>query len=444
MPTRRIAACIVALACSLFVSLTAIAESHVRIVHLSYIDGDAQVNTGAEGAEFTHAVLNMPMTEGMWLYTPKNGRAEVRFENGSTVRVINDSEIQFSKLALADSGGKLETITIDHGTAYLNFDKLDRNDRVIINVGGKDFTLMKGSRMRVQADKKVINIALFKGEASIPDANGVPLKGGESLRLGADDAAKATLSNQLTKLDTDNWNKERDGEVDALVARSNRSTTQWPDTYTYEMSSLGAYGNFFDVPGYGTMWQPFGMGMGWNPYMDGLWGMYPGIGYTWISPYAWGWAPYRYGSWQYMPSYGWAWAPGTNFSAWNVGPAYTGTMPAGFRGPVTPVVGNGVRPAQLVVVGHPTGVHPSILAGKFNAGSHRPVSPVLREEAKAGTLPNAGGRPASGAQPAHGSKTAGGGAKQAGSSHSAPAMHGGGFGGGHMGGGSQMGGARPK
>jgi hypothetical protein len=354
------------------------AESHVRIVHLSYIDGDAQVNTGGQSSEFTHAVLNMPVTEGMWLYTPNHGRAEVRFENGSTIRVANESEIQFSKLALADSGGKLETITVDHGIAYFNFDKLDRNDHVVISVGGKDFILMKGSRMRVDADKKKVNISLFKGEASIAGTSDVSLKAGESLRMSADDAAKGTMSNEISKLDTDKWNKERDGEVDALVARSNRTSQQWPDTYTYEMSSLGAYGNFFDVPGVGMMWQPSGMGMGWSPFSNGLWGFYPGIGYTWISSYQWGWAPYRYGSWQYVPSYGWAWAPGSNFTGWNVGPNLRGALPTGYRGPVQPAVGSGVKPAQLVVVGHPTDVHPSIIAGKAAVGAHPQKSPALR------------------------------------------------------------------
>jgi len=390
MPTRRIAASMIALACSVFLSLFAMAESHVRIVHLSYIDGDAQVNTGGQGSQFTHAVLNMPVTEGMWLYTPNGGRAEVRFENGSTVRMANDAEIQFSKLALADSGGKLETITVDHGIAYFNFDKLDRNDHVVISVGGKDFTLTKGSRIRVEADKKKINIALYKGEASIADASNVSLKAGESLRLSGENGDKATMSNEISKLDTDKWNKERDGDVEAVLARNNRTSQQWPDTYTYEMSSLGAYGNFFDVPGYGMMWQPFGMGMGWNPYMNGLWGYYPGFGYTWISSAPWGWAPYRYGSWQYLPAYGWAWAPGTSFTAWNIGPTF-GAVPNGFRSPVQPVGGRGIKPAQLVVVGHPTDVHPAILAGKAEVGAHPQKSPVLRASSMG---PNA--RPTSG------------------------------------------------
>src|ERR1700756_410879 len=88
---------------SLLIALPALADSNVRIVRLSHINGDAQINHNSKDQGFTHAVLNMPVTSGMWLYTPNGGRAEVEFENGSTVRLIDESQIQFEKLALTKS-----------------------------------------------------------------------------------------------------------------------------------------------------------------------------------------------------------------------------------------------------------------------------------------------------------------------------------------------------
>jgi hypothetical protein len=104
---------LMAIACSLILALPALADSNVRIVRLSYVDGDAQVNLGNQDQGFTHAVLNMPVTGGMWMYTPDGGRAEVQFENGSTVRMVNDAELQFEHLSLATSGGKINNIRID-------------------------------------------------------------------------------------------------------------------------------------------------------------------------------------------------------------------------------------------------------------------------------------------------------------------------------------------
>ena len=81
------------------------AESHARIVRLSYIDGDVQIDN-RDGHGFEHAIQNMPMTEGTKLWTRSGGKAEVEFEEGGTVRLVPDSCVEFTQLSLSDSGSR--------------------------------------------------------------------------------------------------------------------------------------------------------------------------------------------------------------------------------------------------------------------------------------------------------------------------------------------------
>jgi hypothetical protein len=362
---------------SLLIALPALADSNVRIVRLSHINGDAQINNNSKDQGFTHAVLNMPVTSGMWLYTPSGGRAEVEFENGSTVRVVDEAQIQFEKLALAKSGGKIDLIDIDHGVVYFNFNKVSKNDQIRISVGGRTFRVSKAAHLRVTADDKIISMAVMHGQAKLEgvDTFDTEVKENQTLYLDASDTMRFKVAKGTDTIGSDTWDKKRDDDVVALNAHTNN--LGMVNAYDAQYSSLGAYGNFFMLPGYGNVWQPFGMASGWDPYSSGLWGFYPGMGYMWISSYPWGWAPYRYGQWNYLPSNGWFWVPGTNFSAFNYGPSF-GVVPMGWRAPAAPVANASVRPAQMVVVGNPPNVHPAVLSGHAQLNTH--PAPVVRTQ----------------------------------------------------------------
>jgi hypothetical protein len=82
------------------------AESHVRIVRLSQIQGTVQVDRGT-GQGFEKAFLNMPVVQDMKLATKDDGRAEVEFEDGSTLRLASGTNVVFSGLSAQDSGAKV-------------------------------------------------------------------------------------------------------------------------------------------------------------------------------------------------------------------------------------------------------------------------------------------------------------------------------------------------
>src|SRR5581483_2919823 len=95
------------------------AESHVRIIRLSYIDGSVEMDR-ATGQGMEKAILNTPVTEGTRLATGNDGLAEVEFENNSTIRLGENSELQFTRLLIDDKGAKVNEVTLVKGTAYFD------------------------------------------------------------------------------------------------------------------------------------------------------------------------------------------------------------------------------------------------------------------------------------------------------------------------------------
>jgi hypothetical protein len=101
-------------------TVPAFADSQARVVRLSEVQGDVQVDRNA-GQGLEKAFLNLPITQGVKLQTGKDGRAEVEFEDGSTLRVTPETVIAFPQLSLRDSGVKVSTVHLQEGSAYVNF-----------------------------------------------------------------------------------------------------------------------------------------------------------------------------------------------------------------------------------------------------------------------------------------------------------------------------------
>ena len=71
------------LAC--WLSVPSFADSQARIVRLSQVDGDVQIDRNI-GRGYEKAFINLPITQGAKLRTGSDARAEIEFEDGSTLR----------------------------------------------------------------------------------------------------------------------------------------------------------------------------------------------------------------------------------------------------------------------------------------------------------------------------------------------------------------------
>jgi hypothetical protein len=301
-------------ACALF-ALPAMADSQARIVRLSDVQGSVQIDKNT-GLGFERAFLNLPITQGTELKTLASGRAEIEFEDGSTLRLAPNSSVQFSTLSLNDAGKRVSVVNLVEGMAYVNW--LGK-DEVSLNFSREKIALDHAAHFRIDTSTSAANLAVFKGDVDVDAPSGkVTVAKKKTATFDAADNDKSTLANNITEAPLDSWDKESISYHDQY-AKNNASSP-----YGYGLSDLNYYGAYSNVPGYGMMWQPYFTGVGWDPFMDGAWGFYPGFGYAFASPYPWGWLPYRYGNWMFLPGMGWMWQPG-GWNTWLTVPRYTAT-----------------------------------------------------------------------------------------------------------------------
>ena len=184
--------------------------------------------------------------------------------------------------------------------------------------GHEKIVLTRPVHLRIELSDKNAAVAVLSGEANVETVSGTvqmsknltaifDLSGNETGKIAKDVAFTAY----------DAWDRQQDQYQQRY---SSDSPVANASPYSYGLSDLSYYGNYFNMPGYGLMWQPYFAGAGWNPFMDGAWAYYPGMGYGWVSAYPWGWTPYHTGNWSFIPGHGWAWQPGGTWMAVNTRP----------------------------------------------------------------------------------------------------------------------------
>ena len=292
-----------------------------RIVRLSLVEGDVQVDRNiGQGVE--RAILNMPITSGVRLETFQDGRAEVEFENGSTMRMAGPASVTFRELSMNDNGDKHTLIQVDSGTVYFDVHhKGDDNFQVAVQ--GQTVTLEKTAQIRVEADEQQAKVAVYKGEAKVSGyGEHATVKKNETLALDSEDPGRYYLAKGIDENSYDEWDRSRENYRDQYADASGYqyANSAYGAPYSYGMADMLSYGSYFNAPGYGWLWRPSAFDIGWDPFSNGAWSYYPGYGYVYVSTYPWGWTPYRYGSWMYVPAYGWCWSPARSYRTWNVIP----------------------------------------------------------------------------------------------------------------------------
>lgn len=333
----------IAIAACMLLSLPAF-SSQARIVRLSDVQGSVQIDKN-KGLGFERAFINLPVTEGAQLRTGRDGRAEVEFEDGSSMRLAPESTVEFSKLALSDSGRRISQVNLIDGMAYLNW--LGKDD-LAMNFGHEKLALDHAAHFRLDVSDQLAGVAVFKGDLDVEGPAGkLTVEKNKSATFNSADEDKYTLAKKIAAEPLDSWDKE------AISYHDQYAKNRMDSPYGYGLSDLNYYGAYSNVSGYGLMWQPFFTGVGWDPFMDGAWGFYPGFGYMFASAYPWGWMPYHYGNWVFVPGFGWGWQPG-GWNNWVPIPRYTATTLTHVTALTPPAAGT----SRTVIVGRASAISP--------------------------------------------------------------------------------------
>ena len=312
-------------------------DSHVRIVRLSYREGDVQLISG-QGSGSENATLNTPITEGNQLRTA-DGRAEVQFEDGSTIRIAPDSQLTFTQLARLSSGAAVTSVDLENGEAEFQVSRHDDDGVFAVHVGPRVIALKHSSHFRVtNTSSEPLQVVVWKGEVVVRDPDSgkeISVKKNETFSQDALDAGRYDLEKGIDADELDQWSAQREDYLNRYSA-SNSGYSGFSN-YQYGTSDLNYYGQYYNIPGYGYLWQPNGVNLGWDPFANGWYTYSPQFGYMWVSAYPWGWVPFHYGHWIFVQGYGWLWQPG-NFANFIRSPRIV-NPPAGFHAPVPPAAG---------------------------------------------------------------------------------------------------------
>jgi hypothetical protein len=357
-------------------STSMFADSQARIVRLSNVQGSVQIDRKT-GEGFETALENLPVLQGTRVATKDDGRAEIEFEDGSTVRLAPNTSVEFTRLSLHDSGAKNTELEISGGTAYCNI-KPGKHDDFIVDVGHRSIKLEREARFRATVDSSQGRVAVRHGEVdlSAPGSDSVLVSKNKTASFDLFDQNRYSVDRGYEEGPYDSWNDN----LDSYHAHNFRHTTG-ETPYGYGFSDLNYYGSYISDPGFGSCWRPYFASFGWDPFADGTWVWYPGFGYTWVSAYPWGWAPYRYGSWNFAHGAGWCWQPGS-WAQWTPVPRF-GRPPVGWKPPVPPTGGHGRVPRM----------HNGPVAGGPGTRFGDPTRRALREGADGATvLANQGAR----------------------------------------------------
>lgn len=272
-----------------------------RFARVSYVDGNVVFRHGTD-ADWVAGSINTPLQEQDRLYVPLNSQSEVEFDDGSFLRLAEDSEVRL--LGLDRNLIRLELAvglaTLRLGSS-INFE--------IDTPSGTVRALQQGSyRIEVLRDGAV-DLAVRKGTAELVRAS-------ESQRVRRNEAVTASvdMSAQVDYRPIDQedaWDSFNDRR-DAMVVAS-YSRRYLPGDVYIGVAELDHYGAWIDVGEYGHCWRPLYVSHGWSPYREGRWAYRPYWGWTWVSYEPWGWLPYHYGRWFYDPVYSWCWRPDSGF-----------------------------------------------------------------------------------------------------------------------------------
>jgi hypothetical protein len=276
----------------LLFTFSALAESHVRIVRLSYVDGDVEIDKG-DGHGFVTAFMNMPVLHQSKLWA-RDGIAEVEFENGTSIRLTPDTIVAFSDLS-SDSDGRLLTkVELTQGTAY--FDVRHRDpDTFALQLGRKLVEFPKSAHFRVDSENREFEIAVLGGEVQVANGNDgeVAVNKSETIRLDSDDPDRYQLAKGIDSENYDSWDHDRSQGHDQVVS----TATVWNGTGN--TSSLSSVSSYPYIPGYGFGWGSggtllIGSGCGYSGFGSPL-----GFGSPWgFSPYdVQPWCPSYYPNW---------------------------------------------------------------------------------------------------------------------------------------------------
>ncbi|HYK34332.1 FecR domain-containing protein [Alloacidobacterium sp.] len=214
----------------------------IAIAWLSGVEAEVQLANSNE-KEFHPAVAHMPITEGTVIQTGR-GRAEVEFEDGSTVRLGQYSSIEIPRSELFALGATATSINVLKGTVYASL-----IPAYLVKPKGTDFQLKFGlqvlhlqpsSHIRVELDATGARLAVLDGKGSVEGPFGtIGLVKKRTFVFNLEDQSELAMVKKVSTNPLDAWDRS------AVTVHQNKAGSGKKDGSTVDRSQRNPWCNLY-------------------------------------------------------------------------------------------------------------------------------------------------------------------------------------------------------
>jgi hypothetical protein len=252
-------------------------ETYPQIVRISHVEGDVRISRGEKHALWETAVADLPLETGFNLVTGAGGRAEIEFEDASTVYLDENSALAFNQLET--TGGIPHTaLGLLTGTATLHLHLRTPGETFALRTPTDEISREYPSRtyVRVSSYLDAVSMTMLKHAAlPLPGAitNGAitngpitngpitngpitnpPVQGLTAIYSSTVRTALVKPGNSNAFADWDSWVDNRIASRSAAMAtvmKASGLTSPLPG-----LADMNGQGTFFPCAPYGTCWEP--------------------------------------------------------------------------------------------------------------------------------------------------------------------------------------------
>jgi hypothetical protein len=235
--------------------------TYAQIVRVSYVEGDVRIQRGEPNGKaslgtWEKAVADLPLETGFSLVTGA-GRAEVEFENASTLYLGENSVLTFNDLH-ATAGVPSTELALLSGTVSLHIHPYVAGEKFVLRTPANDLTSKypDKSYVRVESFTDAMSITPLEGfdvrlqgvskDAVVPGRTWTYRQGQLWVDENTEDKEQFSA--------WDEWVANRVAQRDEAIAHvmeASGLTAPIPG-----MAELDGQGKFFDCAPYGTCWEP--------------------------------------------------------------------------------------------------------------------------------------------------------------------------------------------
>ncbi|MGA2438673.1 MAG: hypothetical protein ABSF57_09195 [Acidobacteriaceae bacterium] len=235
--------------------------TYPQIVRIRYLEGDVRVARGKQDEKTTHnlweqAVVNLPLETGFNLVTGA-GRAEIEFEDASTVYLADNSVLTLDDLHTTGGVPHTEltlltgTVTLHARTAFVGEFFQLRTPTNSFNIVYSEKTYLRITSYLDALAVTPLNEELIQsfGSAAKPAAKGVTVYYSRSQIISPPATSDATAF-----ADWDAWVAGRVAARSAALAVLTKASGL--PSSTPGLADMNGQGTFFSCASYGTCWMP--------------------------------------------------------------------------------------------------------------------------------------------------------------------------------------------